>query len=92
MWSACRAHLARCSTVDPRGPGGGDVIRLEAVGKTQGEIDVRPRIFAISRPRSDDSGSSDPVVRPRGRDQTIAQGLAVANAEHQASYGRRCGG
>jgi hypothetical protein len=76
--------------VDPRGPVGDDVIRLEAVGKTQGEIDVRPRIFAIHRPRSDDGGRSDPVVLPRGRDQTIAQGLAFANAEHGGIVWARC--
>ena len=47
--------------VNTRGPLGGDVIGLEAVGKTQGEIDVRPRVLAIIRSRSDDGRSSDPV-------------------------------
>ncbi len=68
--------------VDARGPLGGDIIRLETVGKTQGEIDVRPRILAIIRSRSDDGGSSDPVVAPRGRDETSAQGLPFGDAEH----------
>jgi hypothetical protein len=76
--------------VDPRGPVGGDVIRLEAVGKTQGEIDVRPRIFAISRP---DPTTAAAVIRWSARAAAIRRLRRASRSRMlQASYGRRCGG
>ena len=68
--------------VDPRGLLCGDVDRLQVVAETQGEIDVRPRVLAIIRCRTDDCRSSDPVVAPRDRDETIAESLPFGNAEH----------
>ena len=73
--------------IHPRSPGAADVCGLQAGGKSESEVDVRPLVLTMGDCRTDNRRSPDPLVHPRRRDEAFAKIAPLPLAEHRLIVG-----
>src|SRR5215218_7697312 len=64
------------------GPVGNDLVMVGLIGDAERKVDIRPSVGGAPGGGARQRGTADPPISARGRDQRIAQLVAVFGSEH----------